>query len=152
MRANCLPNVDVKIQVNSNSLPEYQVDSGDAMAGLSFVETIDGAQFSIVLTVLPDYQHRDGDLELCISLDGCKARSLAITSDWVKKGNNLIIIDSTHDYADGLASSRKFAFGTTKTSTYRLTKRRKKTTNLTHQKPMANQTRHLTKTYQRSAR
>jgi hypothetical protein len=126
MRANCLPNVSVTIQVNGNNLPEHQVDSGDPTAGLSFVEAIDGAQFSIVLTVLPDYQHRDGDLELCVSLDGCKARSLTISSDWVKKGNNVIIIDSTHDYADGLASSRKFTFGKTKMSTYRLTKRHNK--------------------------
>lgn len=126
MRANWLPNVSVKIQVNGNSLPEYQVDSGDAMAGLSFVETIDGAPFSIVLIVLPDYQHRDGDLELCISLDGCKARSLTISSDWVKKGNNFIIIDSTHDYANGLASSKKFTFGKTEQSTYRLTTWRNK--------------------------
>jgi len=123
MRANCLPNVSVTIQVNGNNLPEHQVDSGDPLSGLSFVEAINGAQFSIVLTVLPDYQHRDGDLELCVSLDGSKARSLTISSDWVKKGNNVIIIDSTHDYADGLASSRKFTFGKTEMSTYRLTKR-----------------------------
>jgi len=119
MRANCLPNVSVTIRVNGHALLEYSADSEDEMAALCYVESVDGAQFSIVLTVLPGYEHRDDDLQFCVSLDGCYTRSLAISSAWVKQGTNVISIDSTLDYADGLSSRRKFTFARTGKSTYR---------------------------------
>jgi hypothetical protein len=48
-----IPKASVEIRVNGNALHEHQADSEDAKTALSYVEIVEGAEFSIVLTPSP---------------------------------------------------------------------------------------------------
>jgi hypothetical protein len=69
--------VSVAIHVNGNALHEHHADSeGTAVC---YVEAVSGAEFSVALTVGPDYAYRKDSLKFQVSLDGSDAVSRIIT-------------------------------------------------------------------------
>jgi hypothetical protein len=116
MRANCLPNVSVAIQVNGNSLHEYHAESEDENTALCYVEAVSGAEFALVLTTEPDYEYRNEHLHFRAFLDGSRAESIITVPNSMKNGYTASI-DSVCRVADGSSYYRKFTFAQHETST-----------------------------------
>ena len=80
MRAECLPPASVTIWVNDAALQEHSIENEDAQTTSCYVEAINGAEFSVVLALEPEYAYSDEDLQFCVFIDGRQARSYLVNS------------------------------------------------------------------------
>jgi hypothetical protein len=117
MRASHLPGASVAIHVNGNTLHEHQADSEDVKTALSYVEIVEGAEFSIALTLEPEFTYYKDHLQVRLYLDGRKVKSRVMQPVGLKKGI-MKSFDSVREYANGYSSYRKFAFASHKSSTH----------------------------------
>jgi hypothetical protein len=128
MRANHLPGVSVAIHVNGNALHEHQADSEDAKTALSYVEIVEGAEFSVVPTLGPEFAYCNEHLQIRLYLDGCKIRSHVMQPAGPKKGA-MKSFDSVREHENGYSSYRKFAFAQHRSSTHGIETGYRKTAN-----------------------
>lgn len=62
MRIARLPKASVAIHVNGNALREYEAESEHPTTATSYVETVNGAEFSVVLKLERGFSFRDKEL------------------------------------------------------------------------------------------
>jgi hypothetical protein len=128
MRAYHLPGVSVAIHVNGNALREHQADSADAKTALSYVEIVEGVEFSIVLTLEPEFAYRKDHLQVRLYLDSNRIKSHVMHLAGLKKGT-VKSFDSVSEYENGYSSYRKFAFAQHRSSTHDIKPGYRKTAN-----------------------
>jgi hypothetical protein len=109
MRIACLPKASVAIHVNGSALQEYEVESEYRSIANSYVETVHGAEFSVLLKLGRNFTPRDKQLVCNVSLDGQGATSHLLYPEDLERGV-VKCIDSARDDVDGISYYRKFTF------------------------------------------
>jgi hypothetical protein len=128
MHIALLPKASVAIHVGGNALHEYTAESEHPMKATSYVETIDGDEFSVVLKLEPNFTpryavsrddslRRDNRLVCAISLDGQGVASHAFNAKQMKHGFTKGM-DNARDNMDGVSCYRKFTFAQHESSKY----------------------------------
>ena len=118
-----LPRASVALHVNGAALQEYGAESEHPMTATSYVETVHGAEFSVMLKLERNFTPRgsflrhDERLICAISLDGQAVTSHLLTAQHLKTGLTYGM-DNARDNVDGVACYRKFTFAQHKTSKY----------------------------------
>jgi len=115
MRIARLPKASVAVHVNGRALQEYEAESEDPMTATSYVETVNGAEFSVVLKLDRGFRPGDKSLAVNVSLDGSPATGLLIRENELKMGITQSI-NKMVDEVDGVSCYRMFTFAQHKSS------------------------------------
>jgi hypothetical protein len=119
MRIDNLPKASVAIHVNGSALHEHMAESEHPMVATSYVETVSGAEFSVVLKLEPRFRLRDKSQALvcAIPLDGQEVMRHLYREQHMRHGYT-DCIDNALDDLDGVTYSRKFTFAQHASSNY----------------------------------
>lgn len=107
----------VAIHVNGSALHEHTAESEQPRTVTSYVDTVSGAEFSIMLNLGPHYTPREKALVCAISLDGQEVTRHLFRSDACRRGFTHCI-DNALDNVDGVRCFKKFTFAQHVSSKY----------------------------------
>jgi len=109
MRIACLPKASVAIHVNGSALQEHEAESEYRSRAILYVETVHGAEFSVVVNFENNFTPCDKLLVCNVSSDGQGATSHSIYPDRLKQGVTKCICRARDD-VNGISCCRKFTF------------------------------------------
>ena len=113
-----LPKASVAIHVNGSALHEHPAESEFPMTATSYVESVSGAEFSVVLKLERRFAHQGKRVLVCaISLDGQVVTSHLLNKKYLSQGTTKCW-DNALDDVDGVSRFRKLTFAQHASSRY----------------------------------